>query len=37
VIGFWRLTAANAQARVVINEVMYHPPDDRDELQWVEL
>lgn len=25
------------QAAVVINEVMYHPPNDRDELQWVEL
>lgn len=24
-------------AGVVINEVMYHPPNDRDELQWVEL
>ncbi len=24
-------------ADVVINEIMYHPPDDRDELQWVEL
>lgn len=22
---------------VVINEIMYHPPDDRDDLQWVEL
>lgn len=22
---------------VVINEIMYHPPDDRDELQYVEL
>lgn len=30
--------STNAPApRVVINEVMYHPPDDRDELQWVEL
>lgn len=24
-------------AGVVINEIMYHPPDDRDEYQWVEL
>lgn len=22
---------------VVINEIMYHPPDDRDDLQWLEL
>jgi len=26
-----------ASGGVVINEVMYHPPDDRDDLQWVEL
>lgn len=24
-------------ASVVINEIHYHPPDDRDELQWIEL
>jgi len=24
-------------ADVVINEVMYHPPGDRDELQFIEL
>ncbi len=29
--------ASAATARVVINEVLYHPPDDRDELQWIEL
>src|SRR4030095_1082609 len=28
---------ARGAERVVINEVMYHPPADRDELQWVEL
>lgn len=29
---------ARAEAgRVVINEIMYHPPNDREELQWVEL
>ncbi len=31
------LAAAAAQGKVVINEIMYHPPDDRDELQWIEL
>lgn len=28
---------ASARATVVINEIMYHPPNDRDEYQWVEL
>lgn len=35
------LSAAAASAagpmRVVINEIMYHPPDERDDLQFVEL
>jgi hypothetical protein len=32
------LAAAGAEPpRVVLNEVMYHPPDDRDDLQYVEL
>jgi len=31
------MAAAPGPARVVINEVMYHPPDDRDDLQFVEL
>jgi hypothetical protein len=29
--------AARAQGAVVINEIMYHPPDDLDQLQYVEL
>ncbi len=29
--------APPARAGVVINEVLYHPPDDRDDLQFVEL
>ena len=29
--------AESPAPRVVINEIMYHPPDDRDELQFVEL
>lgn len=29
--------AARTLAGVVINEIMYHPPDDRDDLQFVEL
>src|SRR5262245_37681777 len=31
------LFAAPAPAAVVVNEIMYHPPDDRDDLQFVEL
>lgn len=31
------LTLPAAVPSVVINEFLYHPPDDRDELQWVEL
>src|SRR5262245_19736431 len=29
--------AEAASARVVINEIMYHPADDRDALQYIEL
>src|SRR5688572_27562293 len=29
--------AVTASRRVVINEIMYHPADDQDELQYVEL
>jgi hypothetical protein len=28
---------AVAASSVVINEVMYHPPNDRDDLQWIEI
>ncbi len=31
------LPAGVGRAAVVLNEVMYHPPDDRDELQFIEL
>ncbi len=31
------LSLVPASAQVVINEIMYHPPDDREELQWIEL
>ena len=31
------LAGLAASAQVVLNEVMYHPPDDRDELQFIEL
>lgn len=31
------LTGLAASAQVVLNEVMYHPPDERDELQFIEL
>ncbi len=31
------LAALTGLADVVINEVMYHPPNDRDELQFIEL
>jgi hypothetical protein len=29
--------AANAHGRVVINEIMYHAPDDLDDLEFIEL
>ncbi len=29
--------AGPGASRVVINEILYHPPDDRDDLQFVEL
>ncbi|MGE4179676.1 MAG: CotH kinase family protein [Limisphaerales bacterium] len=31
------LATSAAHGKIVINEIMYHPPDDRDELQWIEL
>jgi len=37
-LGAHRLASAEVSApRVVINEIMYHPPDDRDDLQFIEL
>ncbi len=33
----WAASLTPASGGVVINEVMYHPPNDRDELQWIEL
>lgn len=33
---FW-LGVAAAPAPVVLNEIMYHPPDGRDDLQYIEL
>ncbi len=38
--GWLGLSAGAAEGGtpgVVINELMYHPPDDRDDLQWIEL
>src|SRR6185436_9237552 len=29
--------AASEQSSVVINEIMYHPPGDREDLQFIEL
>jgi hypothetical protein len=29
--------AESVLARVILNEIMYHPPEDRDDLQFVEL
>lgn len=34
-LNVWLLSAA--PAAVVINEIMYHPPDDQDQLQFIEL
>ena len=31
------LAGGTAAAQVVLNEVMYHPPEERDELQFIEL
>lgn len=31
------LAAGTAAGQVVLNEVMYHPPEERDELQFIEL
>src|SRR6266404_1815585 len=36
VIAFCSVASA-ADRSVVINELMYHPPNDRDDLQYVEL
>lgn len=36
-VAFLAFGFLRSQAGVVINEIMYHPPDDRDELQWIEL
>lgn len=35
--GALLLSVGAGRANVVLNEVMYHPPDDRDELQFIEL
>ncbi|MCC6235813.1 MAG: CotH kinase family protein [Verrucomicrobiales bacterium] len=32
-----RAALGSSPGAVVLNELMYHPPDDRDELQWIEL
>ena len=33
--GPWILAAVPGP--VVVNEIQYHPPDDQDQLQWIEL
>ena len=35
-ISLW-FAASGLRAAVILNEVMYHPPEDRDDLQFVEL
>ena len=35
-ISVW-LTASGTGAAVILNEVMFHPPEDQDDLQFVEL
>lgn len=37
ILGLLAVNGTASYAKVVINEIMYHPPDDRDELQWLEL
>jgi hypothetical protein len=37
VIIFFRLLLGDATGGVVINEIMYHPPNDLEELQYIEL
>lgn len=39
ILGLWLIlaSAGNSRAGVVINELMYHPPEDSDRLQFVEL
>ncbi len=36
-LGILVVLPLRADARVVINEIFYHAPDDIDDLEWVEL
>src|ERR1035441_3888788 len=37
VLGVFCIASARADSTVVFNEIMYHPPTNEAEMEWVEL